>query len=201
LAFLRSIRLTNDPEDKLLSDYRASADPALVGRLFEPYMELVYGVCLKYLKDPDNAQDSVMAIYEELLEKLKKHEVTNFRPWLHTLAKNHCLMRLRSEKRTGTVAFDMELMQSEEDLHLDGILEKEEHFRKLDGCMSQLPEEQRQAITLFYLQGKSYNEISEVTGMEWKQVRSFIQNGRRNLKNCMDTQQLKTVVENGAIKK
>jgi RNA polymerase sigma-70 factor (ECF subfamily) len=197
LAFLRSIRLPDDPEEKLLSDYRTTGDPALVGKLFEPYMELVYGVCLKYLKNPDNAQDSVMAIFEELLVKLKKHEVNQFRPWLHTLARNHCLMKLRSEKRKGTVNMDVEFMQSEEEWHLDGVLEKEENLQRLDGCLEQLPPDQKKAIELFYLEGKSYHEIAAITGMEWNQVRSFIQNGRRNLKICMEGQKLKTEFENG----
>ena len=164
-------------------------------------MDLVYGVCLKYLKHPENAQDSVISIFEELVSKLQKHEVDNFKGWLYTLAKNHCLMRLRSEKKAVTVNFDVELMQSEETVHLNGELEKEENFKKLDYCLGQLQEEQRKAIELFYLQGKCYNEISEITGLEWNKVRSYIQNGRRNLKICMESQKTKSVVENDAIVK
>lgn len=164
-------------------------------------MELVYGVCLKYLKHPENARDSVMTIFEELVVKLQKHEVENFRAWLYTLSKNHCLMRLRSEKKQPQVNFDVELVQSEENLHLNGELEKEENFKKLDYCLGQLPAEQRKAIELFYLQGKCYNEIVEQTGMEWNRVRSYIQNGRRNLKLCMDSAKTKAMIENDVIRK
>jgi RNA polymerase sigma-70 factor (ECF subfamily) len=149
-------------------------------------MELVYGVCLKYFKEPETAKDSVMQIFEELVSKLKKHEVDNFKGWLHQVAKNHCLMQLRTPKNLKTVEFKKEFVQSEENVHLNGVLEKEENFKKLEHCLGTLTEEQRIAIKLFYLDGKCYNEIVESTGHDWNQVRSLIQNGRRNLKNCME---------------
>ncbi|MBL7725710.1 MAG: sigma-70 family RNA polymerase sigma factor [Chitinophagaceae bacterium] len=159
---------------------------AVLGELYQRYMELVYGVCLKYFKEPERSKDSVMLIFEELVTKLKKHEVDNFRGWLHQLAKNHCLMQLRTPKNMKTVEFKTELVQSEEDVHLNGVLEKEENFKKLEYCLGTLTDEQRECIRLFYLEGKSYNEIVALYGMEWNQVRSLIQNGRRNLKICMD---------------
>jgi RNA polymerase sigma-70 factor (ECF subfamily) len=110
-------------------------------------------------------------------------------------------MRLRSEKKQTIVNFDVELMQSEENVHLNGELEKEENFKKLDYCLGQLQSEQKKVIELFYLQGKCYNEIAELTGMEWNKVRSYIQNGRRNLKICMDSPKTKAIVENDVIKK
>ena len=159
---------------------------AVLGELYQRYMDLVYGVCLKYYKEPETAKDSVMQIFEELVPKLKKHEVDNFKGWLHQVAKNHCLMQLRTPKNMKTVEFKTELMQTEENVHLNGVLEKEENFKKLEYCLSTLTDDQQKAIRLFYLEGKCYNEIVEATGQEWNQVRSFIQNGRRNLKNCME---------------
>ena len=155
---------------------------------------MVYGVCLKYLKEPENAQDSVMIIFEELITKLQKHQVDNFKSWLYTLAKNHCLMRLRAEKRAPTAKINDELMQSEEAGHLQDVLDREENFKQLEYCMNQLAGDQRKVIELFYLQGKCYNEITTETGLEWNNVRSFIQNGRRNLKICMEKQTIKTVI-------
>ena len=149
-------------------------------------MELVYGVCLKYLKESELAQDAVMQIFEELVSKLKKHEVENFRGWLHQIAKNHCLMQLRTPKNLKTVALPPLLMQNEEDVHLNGVMEKEENFQKMEKCIASLSDDQRTMIKLFYLEGKCYNEIVEITGMEWNHVRSSIQNGRRNLKLCME---------------
>jgi len=102
------------------------------------------------------------------------------------LAKNYCLMQLRSPKNVRTVELPPSLMQTEENVHLNGVLEKEENFETLEYCLTTLSEEQKQAVRLFYLEGRSYNEIVDIMGCEWKQVRSFIQNGRRNLKICME---------------
>ena len=159
---------------------------SVLGELYQRYMDLVYGVCLKYYKEPESAKDSVMLIFEELVSKLKKYEVENFRGWLHRLAKNHCLMQLRTPKNLKTVEFKAELVQSEENVHLNGVLDKEENYKKLEFCLSTLTEEQRMAIKLFYLDGKCYNDIVEITGHDWNHVRSLIQNGRRNLKICME---------------
>lgn len=95
-------------------------------------------------------------------------------------------MQLRTPKNMKTVEFKTELVQSEEDVHLNGVLEKEENLRKMEYCLSTLAEEQQESIRLFYLEGKSYNEIVALTGQEWNHIRSLIQNGRRNLKICMD---------------
>ncbi len=158
----------------------------VLGELYGRYMELVYGVCFKYFKEAEASRDAVMQIFEELVLKLRKHEVDNFRAWLHQVAKNHCLMQLRTPRNLKTVEFNGELVQTEETMHLNAVLEKEENFKKLESCLEQLTGEQQQSIRLFYLDGKCYNEIVEATGLEWSKVRSFIQNGRRNLKNCME---------------
>jgi RNA polymerase sigma factor (sigma-70 family) len=201
VAFLKKISSLEISDADLVARYKESNDQETLGDLFQRYMDLVYGVCLKYLKQPENAQDSVIAIFEELTTKLHKHEVDNFKGWLYTLSKNHCLMRLRSEKKQATVNFDVEFMQSEENLHLNGELEKEENFRKMEYCLGELPAEQKQVIELFYLQGKCYNEITELTGLDWNKVRSYIQNGRRNLKICMESQKVKSLLENDTIGK
>jgi len=185
LAFLKNISPTNQSDTELVLAYRHTEDLKVLGELYQRYMELVYGVCLKYLKDSELAQDAVMQIFEELVSKLKKHEVENFRGWLHQVAKNHCLMQLRTPKNLKTVALPPLLMQNEEDVHLNGVMEKEENFQKLEKCLASLSDEQRTMIKLFYLEGKCYNEIVEITGLEWNHVRSSIQNGRRNLKLCM----------------
>src|ERR1043166_5175084 len=117
-------------------------------------MELVYGVCLKYYKEPEAAKDSVMLIFEELVSKLKKHEVENFRGCLHQLAKNHCLMQLPTPRNLQTSVFTTDIVQSEENVHLNGVLEKEENFQKLEYCLGTLTSDQQTAIRLFYLEGK-----------------------------------------------
>jgi len=186
VAFLRNTTPAVQPDAELVLQYRRDEDLRVLGELYQRYMELVYGVCLKYLKEPETSRDAVMNIFEELVEKLKKHEVENFRAWLYQVARNHCLMQLRSPKNLKTTELKTEFVQNEEITHLNGVLEKEENLRKLEGCISRLPDDQQQAIRLFYLDGKCYKEIAALTGLEWNQVRSSIQNGRRNLKICME---------------
>lgn len=186
MAFITNKYHSSLTDKELVALYKESGDMTVLGDLYQRYMELVYGVCLKYFKEPETAKDCVMQIFEELVTKLKKHEVDNFKGWLHQVAKNHCLMKLRTPKNLKTVEFKTELVQSEENVHLNGVLEKEENFKKLEYCLGTLVAEQREAIKLFYLDGKCYNEIADMTGQDWNQVRSFIQNGRRNLKNCME---------------
>lgn len=154
--------------------------------LFQRYLDLLYGVCLKYLKEEEAAKDAVMQIFEELVLKLNKHAVDNFKSWLYTLAKNYCLMQLRTPKNLKTIEFNVDFMQSEEEAHLNGIMQKEENFYKLEKCMQTLSAEQKMTVELFYLQNKCYKEIADETGIEWNKVRSYIQNGRRNLKICME---------------
>ncbi|MGJ7031713.1 RNA polymerase sigma factor [Niabella hirudinis] len=182
-----SIPVTAEESDtELLDQFKLRNDQEALARLYLRYSDLIYGVCLKYLEDPEDAKDAVMNIYQELREKLPRHEVQHFKSWLYVLAKNHCLMILRAEKKNITVNLDTQVVQSGDLSHLDSVIEKEETFKKLEKCMELLPDEQEQTIRLFYYESKCYNEIAETTGMEWNRVRSLIQNGRRNLKNCMD---------------
>jgi RNA polymerase sigma-70 factor (ECF subfamily) len=193
VSFLKNISSTSLSDEEVIQTYKKSGDVKVLGDLYANYMDLVYGTCLKYLKDTEAAKDSTLSIFEELVVKLQKHEVTHFKGWLHQVAKNYCLMQLRSEKKFSKIEADVSLMQNEESVHLNGELEKEENVKQLHFCLGQLNEEQRIVVELFYLQGKCYKEISKQTGIEWNKVRSFIQNGRRNLKICMDKQAVKPV--------
>ncbi|HUR11427.1 MAG TPA: sigma-70 family RNA polymerase sigma factor [Flavitalea sp.] len=186
MAFLKIIKDDGVPDEELVLKYKSGADQQVLAVVFQRYMELLYGVCLKYLSDPEEAQDAVMQIYQEITVKLLQHDVQHFKNWLYTVAKNHCLMKLRSSKNLKTINLTEETMQFDEELHLNGMLEKEENFIKMDKCLKTLDPQQRQAVELFYLQGSCYKQIAQATGLDWNRVRSFIQNGRRNLKICME---------------
>jgi RNA polymerase sigma factor (sigma-70 family) len=186
LGFLKNISSPSSTDAELVILYQQHRQIEVLAQLYQRYMELVYGVCLKYLPDSETARDAVMNIFEELVQKLHQHQVENFKGWLYMVAKNHCLMQLRSRKKIKITELSPGLVQTEENLHLNGVMEKEAHLQSMEGCLKTLPAEQKQCVELFYLQEKSYNEIAEATGFDWKQVRSFIQNGRRNLKICMD---------------
>lgn len=183
---VKHIENQGSSDEDLLKAYQASGNQDELATLYMRYTDLVLGVCLKYLKDREDAKDAVMNIYQELIQKLKTHQVDNFKSWLYVVAKNHCLMQLRKTQKTVVVEFKPDFMQSEDFSHLDDILEKEKEFQKLGRCIAGLNEEQKNIITLFYLEGKCYNEIVAQTGLDWNRVRSLVQNGRRNLKICMD---------------
>ena len=187
--------LSGKTDHELVAEFTSTLDIQFAGELYNRYADLIYGVCLKYLKHPENAQDSAVAVFEELVSKIPKNTIENFKGWLYMLTKNHCLMRIRSGKKAHTVNIDAELMQSEDPTHLDGVLEKEENLVQLEYCMGELAIEQRQAVALFYIEGKCYNEISALTGIEWNKVRSYIQNGRRNLKLCIEKQKAKSMIK------
>ncbi len=171
---------------ELVASYQASGDLEILGTLFERYVELVYGVCLKYLKNQSKAEDAVMGIFEELVKKAKSHEIRQFRGWLHVLSKNYCLMQLR--KKEIMVSYDPQLMYSSEVVHPTFGESENGEAKALKNCIEQLPDKQKVCINWFYYENKSYKEISEITGEELGKVRSFIQNGRRNLKNCLEKQ-------------
>lgn len=188
LAFLKNISPQSTSDQELVTAYRQSADLNKLAVLYQRYMDMLYMVCLKYLKEPETAKDAVMAIFEELAQKLRKHEVDNFKGWCYTLAKNHCLMQLRSSNRLKTRELKDDPMQTADELHLEDMMEKEGHLNNLTKCLGTLSPEQKTTVELFYLQNKCYKEIEMMTGLEWNKVRSHIQNGRRNLKICMDKQ-------------
>jgi RNA polymerase sigma-70 factor (ECF subfamily) len=192
LAFLKNISPEKSTDKELLVAFKETGDIHQLSILYQRYMDLVFGVCLKYFKDSERSKDAVMDIFNDLNTKLRVHEVENFTGWLHVLSRNYCLMQLRSPRNIKTTEFNASFMYSEQNTHLNGeALEKEENFKKLEQCMETLPEEQRRSVMLFYLENKCYNEIAEITGFEWSKVRSYIQNGKRNLKICIDEKQLK----------
>jgi len=170
----------------LIALYKKTGDLEVLGQLYGRYMHLVYGVCLKYLQDEAKSQDAVMQIFEELIQKLKVHEVLNFKSWLHVLCRNHCLMALRKSSKNKTVSIEDTFVENTEFVHLNIDDAKEKQLTLMERCMESLPEEQRISVDLFYLKEKCYKEITEITGYELNKVKSYIQNGKRNLKNCIE---------------
>jgi RNA polymerase sigma factor (sigma-70 family) len=171
-------------DESLLSAYHSSGDLAFLGKLYEKYMPLVYGVCLKYLQDEEQGKDAVMQIFEELINKASRHDIKQFRSWLYVLSRNYCLMQLRSAKKMEMLSVD-DVMESAFVLHPEDS-DKEEYLLSLENCMGKLIATQRESIDLFYLQEKCYKDIAGQTGYTMNEVKSFIQNGKRNLKICME---------------
>ncbi|ADB40178.1 RNA polymerase sigma factor [Spirosoma linguale] len=184
-------RSRNDPAD-YIATYRATGDLTVLGELYEQYMDLVYAVCFNYLRDEDEAKDAVMNLFEQLVTDLRKHDVQQFGPWLHSVARNYCLMQLRKKQAHPKAALVngngsdlddepvMRLPADDEDR-----AELEEDLTLMETCLQTLPFEQQTCLRLFYLERKTYTEVADLTGYDLKQVKSYLQNGRRKLKICM----------------
>ncbi len=184
--FSKSRPAPEDGDLELIQQFRESGNPDFIGILFQRYTEMVYLICFKYLKDDEDSKDAAMQVFEYLPTFLRKHDITNFKSWLHVTTKNHCLMQLRSrkaheQKKNKVDAADFS-MQNGPVLHLADEDNLEDDLALLERGLADIPEEQRLCVDLFYLQQKSYKEIAEKTGYDLNKVRSFIQNGRRNLK-------------------
>jgi RNA polymerase sigma factor (sigma-70 family) len=169
----------------LVAAYQATGDLQTLSDLYERHIDLVYAVCYKYLRDEEASKDAVMQLFEQLISDLRRHSVGHFRNWLHSVARNHCLMQLR-QQRPGqpadqladddTSPLDPALTTDPDEPDLNADLDR------LHAQLATLPPDQRLCIDLFYLQQKSYADIATITGYDLKRVKSALQNGRRNLK-------------------
>jgi RNA polymerase sigma-70 factor, ECF subfamily len=177
------------PSDlELVARYKATRDPDHVGALFERYVHLALGVSLRYLRSREDAEDAVMEVYERLLRSLLEHEVANFKSWLYSVVANHCRMALRRRQATPRA------VEVSEEL-LDAVLasasgpddgdEENRLTEALPAALARLGEGQRRCLELFYLEGHSYAEVATRSGYSMNEVKSHIQNGKRNLRNTL----------------
>ena len=181
----------NLSDQQLLALYIKSHNQQYSGEIYERYMHLVYGVCLKYLKDVEESKDAVIKIYEKIRMEILKQEIGNFKSWLYVVTKNYCLMELRKQKnqyilQTADENILARFMENEEKLHPIDEQNNEEIEQALLDCIKRLKDEQKQCIHLFYYENKSYREIAGLIALEEKKVKSSIQNGKRNLKICLE---------------
>ncbi|MCL4641744.1 MULTISPECIES: RNA polymerase sigma factor [Olivibacter] len=186
MAFQKRVEKHNEAD--LLSRYKSTGELHILGVLYEPYMPLVYGVCLKYLKDEARSEDAVMQIFEQLIQKLRIHTVNNFKSWLYSFARNYCLMELRAANKETTISIEENSFMENELVEHQFLGEDmlESKLTQMEKCLEQLNMEQRECVRLFYLDQKCYKEISDLTGYDLSKVKSYIQNGKRNLKICME---------------
>jgi RNA polymerase sigma factor (sigma-70 family) len=179
----------NYSDSELLNKYLEDADQRVFEAIYKRYGHLVLGLCIKYLRNKDEAQDAVIGIFTSLLTDLKKHRITSFKSWLYVYSKNYCLMELR--KRQSALKKELELR---ENAHLimdfndpSHLIEKERQILYLEEAIETLNEKQKTCIRLFYLDNKSYNDIANETGWPVNDVKSHIQNGKRNLRISIES--------------
>lgn len=180
-------------DEELLDAFKRTRDNSHLGILYDRYIEMIYGVGLKYLKNETEAEDATMSIYTELEEKILSHDISNFRGWLYVLARNYCLMLLRKKKKEIIGEWKEEVMHLGEEMHpINEATRKDHQTQALQDCLDGLKEKQKTCIELFYYQDYSYKEIATMKNESVGSIRSAIQNGRRMLKNCIDQQVKRT---------
>ncbi|PHN03725.1 RNA polymerase sigma factor [Flavilitoribacter nigricans] len=171
-------------DEELVSLYTKKHNRRALGTLFQRYSHLVLGLCLDYLKNREDARDAVMDIFEKVARKLPDHPVDQFRPWLFFVSRNHCIDILRKQLKKASAEFSEGLFV--ESAGADRPIDKEERrIELLSEALSSLKPHQRDCITLFYLKGHSYDQVAQQTGYSEKEVKSYLQNGRRNLQNIL----------------
>lgn len=173
-------------ETTLLARFRADGNTDWLGIILERFTLVLFGVCMKYLKDEEQAKDAVQQVFLKALSEVPKYEIDNIGGWLYQVARNHCLSFLRSKKNY-TSDEPLKYVPQPEEVPLSLLLEKEKNIDKMREALLDLKEEQRQCVASFYLDKKSYAQISSETGLDIKQVKSNIQNGKRNLRLKMET--------------
>lgn len=183
--FSNSGKTDRKDDQELLERYLATRNLELLGQLFRAHSSMVYYVCYRYFQNTERSKDAVMQIFEELVKKIDKQEIRQFASWLYVLTKNYCLMQLRSDKKIQYVSFE-EFVEFPVNQHQSDYHEKEQALTALEKCIEKLPDRQKQSIDLFFLNEKCYKEIVELTGFNLNEVKSYIQNGKRNLKICME---------------
>ncbi|MDP4282896.1 MAG: sigma-70 family RNA polymerase sigma factor [Bacteroidota bacterium] len=182
---MQSKKYSHIDDAELLQNFYTDHDNKWLGILLPRYTLLLLGVCMKYLKNEENAKDCVQQIFLKVIRELHKYKVEYFKSWIYMIAKNHCLMQLRSNKNT-IIEINEQVMPSVDFmLNENNFLEKERLLNKMQEALKQLNNEQQQCVTLFYLQKKSYSEVAELTSLSMLQVKSHLQNGKRNLKLLM----------------
>jgi RNA polymerase sigma-70 factor (ECF subfamily) len=174
-------------DEELLMQYKESGRAEYFESLYNRYIPLLYGMCLKYLHDESIAQDTVVQLFEELLPKISDYEIQTFKAWLYSVAREYCLQIVKKESKEISVDFNSDRMESNEVLRL--LCDEEtdsERMQTLHNCLDRLPDGQRISIAHFFGGEMSYADIAEKTGYSLNAVKSNIQNGKRNLANCIN---------------
>lgn len=173
-------------DQELMEKFRTDYDNHWLGILLERYTMLLFGVCMKYLKDEDEAKDSVQQVFLKAITELHKYEVQFVKSWLYMVAKNHCLMKLRERQGKPAEIDQQQIPDNNDPIEKYQHLEKDRKLELLGNSLEELNSEQKQCVTLFYLHKKSYQAIAVETGFTIMQVKSHIQNGKRNLKQLLE---------------
>jgi RNA polymerase sigma-70 factor (ECF subfamily) len=174
-------------DQELLAQFYEDRDNELLGILLQRYTLLLLGVCMKYLKNEEEAKDCVQQVFLKVIQELQKYKVEYFKSWLYMVAKNHCLMKLRDRQGKIPTEINEKLIAApQEETDRQALVQNDHTLELMEHSIQELNREQQQCVILFYLQKRSYQEIAAETGFTMMQVKSHIQNGKRNLRNLIE---------------
>ncbi|MFK7923284.1 MAG: RNA polymerase sigma factor [Bacteroidia bacterium] len=171
--------LEDKSEQELLAHFRDTQDPEVIALLMTRYDGLIYGMALKWLRDPERARDFAGDLYIKLFEHLQKQEVENFPAWLGRTIRNrlHDLRRkdnVRDEYKSGFVPPEAPRVENAWDFAMDKS--------GLGQALAGLSESESIVIRGVYFDDKSYQEIGEEQGWSFNQVRGARERAIRKLR-------------------
>ena len=194
----KSHSLSKHTDEQLIDSYKETGNAKYAGELYNRYAHLVYGICLKYIKHKEESKDLSMAIFEKMLSSLLSAEIQNFKKWLYTVTKNKCLTYFRDKHKKVDQAFDLQELEKKSTSFMENhdsssLINKAFEEKRIQEAMAQLKPDQKKCMELFFFEDLSYKEIENRTGYTLKQVKSFLQNGKRKLKMILESKQLDSI--------
>lgn len=183
---MKDDRYSHINDQQLLAYFKTDKNNSWLGILLQRYTLLLFGVCMKYLKNEEEAKDAVQQIFLKTITELHKYDVEYFKSWLYMVAKNHCLMKLRDKPGRTVDITEQMIISHDEDSNIQVHIQKDKQLELVTSSLQDLSPEQKLCVTLFYLEKKTYQDIADETRYSLMQVKSYIQNGKRNLKILME---------------
>lgn len=188
----KSHALSKQTDEQLIDSYKETGNAKFAGELYNRYAHLVYGICLKYVKHKEESKDLSMTVFEKMLSHLLDTEIQNFKKWLYTVTKNKCLTYLRDKHKKVDQATDLQEFEKKANFFMENednssLINEDLEEKRIQTAISQLKSDQKKCVEMFFFKDMSYKEIEKKTGYTTKQVKSFLQNGKRKLKIMLES--------------
>lgn len=173
----RSNAIRDRSETELVTELLARRDGRIFEELYRRSRRKIFGVCFNLLGEAAAAEDACHDAYIRAWEKLDSLRGSDFTAWVRRIAANRCYDELRRRRPD---ELDENHPEPATDHRIDrSVIARQELDRAID-VIASLEEHQRRVFLLRHIDHHSYEEISEATGFDAKQVKSYLQNARRN---------------------
>ncbi len=173
--------VAEETDFELLDRFRRHGDRAAFERIVARHRPWLHRVCARLLRSDEAARDATQDVFARVLNRLDTFRGDNFPGWLKAIAVNCCLNTIDRDKRWAPLEAAGEAPAADLGPELQ-LLRLEEGVRARH-LIARLPERQKIVFCLKYIDDCSYQEIERLTGFSNKEVKSFLQNARRNFEN------------------